>query len=72
MSKKSTEIKIWKDDKKRLDNWKKSLGISGPELINKVFTSPKINLQQRMLEESLKREEELRRKLAFYGKKLKK
>lgn len=64
-SKKSDHIRVRMDDKKKWNDYCKALGTPSPDLFKKVLTSPKLDLNKRVLEELQKKEMELKRKMGL-------
>lgn len=66
MAKKSSDhIRIRTEDKKEWGQYCKALGTPSPDLFHKVMTSPHIKLNEKILEELKKNEEELKKKIFF-------
>lgn len=64
-NKKSDHIRVRIEDKKKWKNYCRALGTPSPDLFKKVMTSPNLDLNQRVLEELKKQEEDLKRKLSL-------
>ena len=63
--KKSDHIRVRIEDKKKWNEYCKALGTPSPELFKKVMHSPKLDLNQKMIEELQKKEADLKRKLGL-------
>jgi hypothetical protein len=63
MNKKSDHIRIRPEDKKVWGEYCKALGTPSPDLFSKIIKSPELKLNERILAELKKQEEDLKRKL---------
>lgn len=63
MNKKSDHIRIRPEDKKLWAEYCRALGTPSPDLFSKIIKSKEINLNERVLVELRKQEEEIKRKL---------
>lgn len=62
MKRRTTQVRILPEDKSLLDNYCKTLGLSRPTFLNKVLRSNELKLNERVLNEYKKKEEELKKK----------
>lgn len=62
-AKKSDHIRVRPEDKKTWKEYCKALGTPSPELFKKVMNSPQLKLNDRILTELKRQEQDLKRKL---------
>lgn len=63
MKKNSTNIRVTLEDQRKWKEYCKTLGETSPGLFKKLMTSPKIELDRRILQEARKKQEEVAKKL---------
>lgn len=63
--KKSDHIRVRPNDKQTWKEYCKALGTPSPELFSKIMKSPQLKLNQRVLEELKKKEDNFKRKLSL-------
>lgn len=69
MVKKSDHIRIMPKDKILWRDYCKALNTTSPNLFSRVIHSPEIKLNDRILKEKQKIDEDLKRRLSYYVKK---
>lgn len=67
MAKKSDHIRVRPEDKAVWSKYCKDLSLPSPDLFKKVMNSENLKLNEKILQELRKKEEDLRRKLNLYG-----